>query len=279
MEALKVDLDAKSRAATAGWDAAANAESEAEAAEARGLQAGIKRGRAEAERKARLCCDSLRPMKLIISARTSRWVSLARVLSDAPLLPSHIRKRMTCFPLFLFGGGSALIPFHRCSAPSNLFVLELLVFRPTNVNASVSGFVLRCQVRGLQEELSKATASSAAATAAASASAFATAAAERSEAAPSPPPGGLDIKTETTVLGEVATAAPAIAPTKELGNRSGSVEAWVEEGSGSGQSPAQRKALELEGVERELENVREREQDSKGEAERLAEELNRARWV
>lgn len=52
MEVLKVDLDAKSRAATAGWDAAANAESEAEAAEARGLQAGIKRGRAEAERKA-----------------------------------------------------------------------------------------------------------------------------------------------------------------------------------------------------------------------------------
>lgn len=54
MVALKVDLDAKSRAATAGWDAAANAESEAEAAEARGLQAGIKRGRAEAEQKASL---------------------------------------------------------------------------------------------------------------------------------------------------------------------------------------------------------------------------------
>ncbi|CAM9173166.1 unnamed protein product [Ectocarpus fasciculatus] len=53
VEALKVDLDAKSRAATAGWDAAANAESEAEAAEARGQQAGIKRGRAEMERKAR----------------------------------------------------------------------------------------------------------------------------------------------------------------------------------------------------------------------------------
>lgn len=52
VEALKVDLDAKSRAATAGWDAAANAESEAEAAEARGLQAGVKRGRAEADRKA-----------------------------------------------------------------------------------------------------------------------------------------------------------------------------------------------------------------------------------
>lgn len=59
VEALKVDLGAKSRAATAGWDAAANAESEAEAAEARGLRDGIKRGRAEAERKAsekgRLC--------------------------------------------------------------------------------------------------------------------------------------------------------------------------------------------------------------------------------
>lgn len=55
MEALKIDLDAKSRAATAGWDAAANAESEAEAAEARGLQAGINRGRAEVERKARYC--------------------------------------------------------------------------------------------------------------------------------------------------------------------------------------------------------------------------------
>ena len=52
MEALKVNLDAKSRAAIAGWDAAANAESEAEAAEARGMQAGIKRGRAEAERQA-----------------------------------------------------------------------------------------------------------------------------------------------------------------------------------------------------------------------------------
>ncbi len=48
-----MDLDAKSRAAIAGWDAAANAESEAEAAEARGLQAGIKRGRADAEKKAR----------------------------------------------------------------------------------------------------------------------------------------------------------------------------------------------------------------------------------
>ncbi|CAM9150077.1 unnamed protein product [Scytosiphon promiscuus] len=53
VEALKVDLGAKSRAATAGWDAAANAESEAEAAEARGLRDGIKQGRAEAERKAR----------------------------------------------------------------------------------------------------------------------------------------------------------------------------------------------------------------------------------
>lgn len=53
VDALKTDLDAKARAATAGWDAAANAESEAEAAEARGLQTGIKRGRAEAERKAR----------------------------------------------------------------------------------------------------------------------------------------------------------------------------------------------------------------------------------
>lgn len=42
-------------------------------------------------------------------------------------------------------------------------------------------------------------------------------------------------------------------------------------------SPAQRKAQELEGAERELENVREREKDAKGEAERLAEELKRAR--
>lgn len=61
---MKVDLDAKSRAAIAGWDAAANAESEAEAAEARGLQAGIKRGRADAEKKARkhhqlLCLSTL----------------------------------------------------------------------------------------------------------------------------------------------------------------------------------------------------------------------------
>lgn len=50
---LKTDLDAKSRAATAGWDAAAGAESEAAAAEARGLEAGIKRGRLDAEKKVR----------------------------------------------------------------------------------------------------------------------------------------------------------------------------------------------------------------------------------
>lgn len=53
MAALKVDLDAKSRAAIAGWDAAANAESEAAAAEARGLQVGIKRGRSDVNHKAR----------------------------------------------------------------------------------------------------------------------------------------------------------------------------------------------------------------------------------
>lgn len=51
VESLKTDLDVKSKAATAGWDAAANAESEAAAAEARGLQAGIKRGQLDAERK------------------------------------------------------------------------------------------------------------------------------------------------------------------------------------------------------------------------------------
>lgn len=138
----------------------------------------------------------------------------------------------------------------------------------------------RCQVRGLQEELSKATAMSAAAAAAASASTTATATAEQSEASPSPSPGALDVaKTETTVFGELPTVALAVATAKDLGPRSGSVEAWVDDDSGSGLSPAQRKALELEGVERELENVREREQDSKGEAERLADELKRARWV
>lgn len=46
-----MDVDAKSRAAIAGWDAAAGAESEAAAAEARGLQTGLKRGRADAEKK------------------------------------------------------------------------------------------------------------------------------------------------------------------------------------------------------------------------------------
>eukprot|EP00903_Cladosiphon_okamuranus_P011418 g10760.t1 len=138
VEALKIDLDAKSRAATAGWDAAANAESEAGAAEARGLQAGIKR--------------------------------------EAPTSPS--------------------------------------------------------------------------------------------------PPAALDIKTETTVLGELASAA-SVNATKELGNRTGSVEAWVDE-SGSGLLPAERKAHELAGAERELENVREREKDARGEAERLADELKRA---
>lgn len=59
--ALKADLDAKSRAATAGWDAAAGAESEAAAAEARGLQAGLKRGRSDADKKARdglLLCEN-----------------------------------------------------------------------------------------------------------------------------------------------------------------------------------------------------------------------------
>lgn len=122
-----------------------------------------------------------------------------------------------------------------------------------------------CQVQGLQEELSKATAISAAAAA-------------RSEASTSPsPPDSLDIKTETTVLGGLASAASPASATKELGNRSGSVEAWVDE-SGSGLSPAQQKAQELAGAERELENVREREKDAKGEAERLADELERARW-
>lgn len=50
---LKTDLDAKSRAATAGWDAAAGGESDVAAAEARGLRAGVKRGRSDAEKKAR----------------------------------------------------------------------------------------------------------------------------------------------------------------------------------------------------------------------------------
>lgn len=53
VSALKADLEAKSRAATAGWDAAAGAESEAAAAEARGLEAGIKRGHLDTEEKAR----------------------------------------------------------------------------------------------------------------------------------------------------------------------------------------------------------------------------------
>lgn len=53
VSALKADLEAKSRAATAGWDAAAGAESEAAAAEARGLEAGIKRGHLDTEKKAR----------------------------------------------------------------------------------------------------------------------------------------------------------------------------------------------------------------------------------
>ena len=51
VDALKTDLEVKSKAATAGWGAAADAESQAAAAEARGLQAGIKRGQSEAEKK------------------------------------------------------------------------------------------------------------------------------------------------------------------------------------------------------------------------------------
>lgn len=51
--ALKVDLEAKSQAATAGWNAAAGAESEVAAAEARGLQDGINRGKAAADQEAR----------------------------------------------------------------------------------------------------------------------------------------------------------------------------------------------------------------------------------
>ncbi|CAM9378673.1 unnamed protein product [Ectocarpus sp. 12 AP-2014] len=183
VEALKVDLDAKSRAATAGWDAAANAENEAEAAEARGLQAGIKRGRAE--------------------------------------------------------------------------------------------------VRALKEELSKATALSGAGAAVASAADSA-----RSAAPPSPTAAALDTKTEITVFGAstvgaaaaAVSAADTISDTKQGIDRSGSVEAWVSEGGhgGDGLSPAERKARELENAEKELQNLREREQDAKGEAERMADELQRA---
>lgn len=141
------------------------------------------------------------------------------------------------------------------------------------------------QVRALQEELSKATSMSAAAVAGAAAGAAGSgsATAARSDPSPSPPPAALDIKTETTILGELATAAPAPAlanTVNELGNRSGSVEAWMDNsggGGGGGPSPAEQRAKELEGAERVLENLREREQDAKGEAERLADELKRAR--
>lgn len=65
---------------------------------------------------------------------------------------------------------------------------------------------------------------------------------------------------------------------KKLGVRSESIEAWVNDG-GNGVSPAQRKAQELENAERELDNLREREQDAKSEAGRLADELERARYA
>lgn len=102
-------------------------------------------------------------------------------------------------------------------------------------------------------------------------------------------PDALATKTDTTVFGANAVgaaaaavaAAAATSDTKEGIDRSASVEAWVSEAGdgGDGLSPAERKARELESAEKELQNLREREQDAKGEAERMADELQRARCV
>lgn len=139
-------------------------------------------------------------------------------------------------------------------------------------------------MRSLKEELSKATALSGAGAAVASAADSA-----RSAATPSPMPDALDTKTETIVSGArtvgatsaAVAAAATISDTKEGIDRSASVEAWVNEAGdgGDGLSPAERKARELEIAEKELQNLREREQDAKGEAERMADELQRARCV
>lgn len=143
---------------------------------------------------------------------------------------------------------------------------------------------LEPQVRSLKEELSKATALSAAGAAVASAADSA-----RSAAPPSPMPDALDTKTKITVFGASAVGAAAaavaaadtISDTKQGIDRSGSVEAWVSASGDGGDdfSPAERKARELENAEKELQNLREREQDAKGEAERMADELQRARCV
>lgn len=85
VEALKADLEVKSKAATAGWDAAANAKSEAEAAEARGLQAGIKRGQSEAERKVGNKSNRASNQSIIFQASPNRrrsYTSLGNVLGS-----------------------------------------------------------------------------------------------------------------------------------------------------------------------------------------------------
>lgn len=163
------------------------------------------------------------------------------------------------------------------------------------------------QVRALKEELAKALTASSAATAAAAAATAATAKAATTTgsatSSSSPPPAaslGANVGvTETTVVNALAVTGNAPAQEEPSIHRSASIEAWVEEGGGSGGSggggcgggdddlsPAQHKAKEaenvekakeLESAERELENLREREQDARGEAERIAEELQRAR--
>ena len=88
-------------------------------------------------------------------------------------------------------------------------------------------------------------------------------------AAPSEPQANLQSGAKATSLDEPTATAANAAVAEEL-RKNGDVD---------GLAQPEPKAEEIRNIERELENLKEREQDARGEAERMADELQRARWV